>query len=138
MVFLPSSAPTLKTFNVADVVPINLAITLNAVWRYFVSYISFAITAALFAISHNHSPFGGGGSGIQWVSVASCSFMRILLFLLFPFPVRYPSALPLDLDGAAVTGRAWPAPPGHEYVVAAHVKVRIPVEIFAVTAVFVG
>ena len=59
VVFLPSSAPTLKTFNVSDAATINLAITLNSVWCYFVPYVSFAITAAPFAISHNHSPFAG-------------------------------------------------------------------------------
>ena len=52
--FLPSSAPTLKTFIVADAVSINLAITLNVVWFYFVPYISFAITTKSFAVSYNH------------------------------------------------------------------------------------
>ena len=59
MAFFPSSAPTLKAFNVSYVVSINFTITLNSVWFYFVPYISFAITATPFAVSHCHSPSHG-------------------------------------------------------------------------------
>jgi hypothetical protein len=54
VVFLPSSAPTYKTFDVADAVSVNGTMVVDNTFFIFRAYVISAVATASFAFSHSH------------------------------------------------------------------------------------